>query len=365
MKQGELNIIEMSEKSMIEKFNTVKSANEHDRLTITDLEALLEVCRQFQDTAHSLFWMNVGFDQVKTIYCPKVNVVTFPEIEHRIEGVRSHLAKLHVTNLDNTRMSKWMLTLLKRLGNLVGAIECFIENFDSRTDASNQEIDHDSDPIDEAFGRLARKLMDATGAAFDAQTIATEYLDRVAKTKPHPAAEPSAATVPDFSHRVFSCEMSNLDIAETITNMASRARAVLDLARSNLGDGRLDADRLYFSLMTVSLDVKDMAAVMEIFEKNQKPIDKEFIDCLPYYAIDLTIFPFLQEICQRALGRLNKIMTLLAENEGRRLVPERICQIIDKIEMEIIRIDQAVPILYEISAAAEQATKTKNKKQPA
>lgn len=284
MKKREINIIMAAADDVTAKFCQAKTANEQGQLITLPLDCLLAVSRNFLDTAHLIFLLEVGFDQPPTVYRHKV-VATFSEVEHRINGLMSHIEKLHGIHQDAHQMSQWMLTLLRRLGNLVGAIECLIDNVDSQAEESNdeiQEIDFYSDSLDDAFRDVNRKLMDAGNAAFRAQQLATEYLVRQNRTKPENVEElgrecrlpkpSSGAEMPSVSEYRLS-PLGGIDnalaLADTVTMSTNKAESIVSmLSHSFSEDGesmRPNDDTVYYALMTVKHELADIRSVVKAF----------------------------------------------------------------------------------------------------
>lgn len=127
---------------------------------------------------------------------------------------------------------------------------------------------------------------------------------------------------PDFSHRYLplTCGTNISNLTDTLDYSVIRANSVLSLIRKLFADGsgRLNYEEVYYSFVTVKMDIDDMRAVVSAFQQetvnNQPqadnvapdsnllplPIDSHFLDAADKIIVRAS--GVLSLLCDRFLG---------------------------------------------------------------
>lgn len=152
---------------------------------------------------------------------------------------------------------------------------------------------------------------------------------------------------PDFSHRylplTYGTSISNL--TDTLDYSVIRANSVLSLIRKLFAEdsGRLNYEEIYYSFVTVKMDVDDMRAVVSAFQQgtvNDQPQADNVApgsDLLPL-PIDSHFLGAVEKIIVRASGVLSLLCDRFLGDDVGSSNNELITGAIDAVMLEIANI---------------------------
>lgn len=144
--------------------------------------------------------------------------------------------------------------------------------------------------------------------------------DIQAQHEHNPADHSSNDTVlePDFSHRylplTFGTNISNL--TDTLDYSVIRANSVLSLIRKLFaeGSGRLNYEEVYYSFVTVKMDVDDMRAVVSAFQDETANDQPQASNIAPRSDLSpLPIDPHFLGAAEKIIVRASGVLSLLCD----------------------------------------------------